>query len=189
MPQVLPRRHPDGQRYLLPHGDEFDTITRCHRWLAVLGDRPHALVVRLNVTLSWLRRSLGVPGHWSLSGYAKRKVKNAVSFIDNFEQSVVRNARDRNLEGVICGHIHAATVRDIDGVRYINCGDWVDSCMAVVEHADGSMEVIHLGARSRLPTPGAVPGFDGADSAHTSAHRGALSAARSPRHYGHAAPG
>ena len=97
----------DGKRYLLLHGDEFDTITRYHRWLAVLGDRAYAFVVRLNVTLSWIRRSLGVAGYWSLSGYAKRKVKRAVSFIDDFEESVVRNVKDRNLDGVICGHIHA----------------------------------------------------------------------------------
>jgi UDP-2,3-diacylglucosamine pyrophosphatase LpxH len=153
----------DGKRYLLLHGDEFDTITRYHRWLAVLGDHAYALVVRLNVTLSWIRRSLGVPGYWSLSGYAKRKVKTAVSFIDDFEQSVVRNVLERNLDGVICGHIHAATIREISGVKYVNCGDWVDSCTAIVEHADGSMEVIHWGARARAAQAPAVAALDVAD--------------------------
>ncbi len=153
----------DGKRYLLLHGDEFDTVTRCHRWLAVLGDRAYAFVVRLNVTLSWIRRSLGVPGYWSLSGYAKRKVKSAVSFIDDFEHSVVRNVRDRNLDGVICGHIHAAAIREIEGVTYINCGDWVDSCTAIVEHGDGRMEVVHWGARSRLSKPRVAPSFEAAD--------------------------
>ena len=153
----------DGKRYLLLHGDEFDTVTRCHRWLAVLGDRAYAFVVRLNVTLSWIRRSLGVAGYWSLSGYAKHKVETAVSFIDDFEQSVVRNVKDRNLDGVICGHIHAAAIREIEGVTYINCGDWVDSCTAIVEHGDGRMEVIHWGARTRVSTPQGVPAFDGAE--------------------------
>lgn len=146
----------DGKRYLLLHGDEFDTVTRCHRWLAVLGDRAYSFVVRLNVTLSWIRRSLGVAGYWSLSGYAKRKVKSAVSFIDDFEQSVVRNVKDRCLDGVICGHIHAATLREMEGITYINCGDWVDSCTAIVEHTDGRMEVVQWGARSRLSKPQVV---------------------------------
>ncbi len=155
----------DGRRYLLLHGDEFDTVTRYHRWLALLGDRAYACLVRLNVTLSWIRRTLGVHGYWSLSGYAKRKVKSAVSFIDDFEQSVVRNVKDRNLDGVICGHIHAATIRDIEGVRYINCGDWVDSCTAIVEHADGNMEIIPWGTHARLAKVEPGPAFDGADSA------------------------
>jgi UDP-2,3-diacylglucosamine pyrophosphatase LpxH len=143
----------DGKRYLLLHGDEFDTVTRYHRWLAVLGDRAYAFVVRLNVMLSWIRRTLRVSGYWSLSGYAKRKVKSAVSFIFDFEESVVRNVKDRDLDGVICGHIHAATIRDIDGITYINCGDWVDSCTAIVEHADGRMELVHWGAGAVLADP------------------------------------
>jgi UDP-2,3-diacylglucosamine pyrophosphatase LpxH len=159
----------DGRRYLLLHGDEFDTVTRCHRWLAVLGDRAYSFVVRLNVTLSWVRRSLGVAGYWSLSGYAKRKVKTAVSFIDDFEQSVVRNIRDRKLDGVICGHIHAATIREIEGITYINCGDWVDSCTAIVEHSDGRMEIVHWGARAPIAAPQGDLSFESADSAAATA--------------------
>jgi UDP-2,3-diacylglucosamine pyrophosphatase LpxH len=135
----------DGKRYLLLHGDEFDQVTKYHRGLAVLGDRAYEFVVRLNILLSWVRRTLGIPGYWSLSGYAKRKVKSAVNFIYDFEDSVARHVRERGAEGVICGHIHAATIRDIDGVTYINCGDWVDSCTAIVEHADGRMELIEWG--------------------------------------------
>jgi UDP-2,3-diacylglucosamine pyrophosphatase LpxH len=146
---VRPRRHLDGKRYLLLHGDEFDTVTRYHRWLAALGDRAYSFVVRLNIALSWIRRTLGVSGYWSLSGYAKRKVKSAVSFIYDFEESVVRNVQDRDLDGVICGHIHAATIRDIEGITYINCGDWVDSCTAILEHGDGRMELVHWGAANR----------------------------------------
>jgi UDP-2,3-diacylglucosamine pyrophosphatase LpxH len=137
----------DGKRYLLIHGDELDQITKYHRWLAVLGDRAYELVVRLNALLSWLRRRLGVPGYWSLSGYAKRKVKHAVNFIFDFEDAVARYVRERGVDGVICGHIHSAALKDIDGIRYINCGDWVDSCTAIVEHRDGRMELVDWGVR------------------------------------------
>lgn len=137
----------DGRRYLLMHGDEFDQITKYHRWLAVLGDRVYELVVRLNALLSWLRRRLGIAGYWSLSGYAKRKVKHAVHYIFDFEDGVARYARERGVDGVICGHIHSAAVKDIDGIRYINCGDWVDSCTAIVEHSDGHMELVDWGVR------------------------------------------
>ena len=133
----------DGRRYLLLHGDEFDQVTRCHRWLAVLGDIGYNALVRLNVWLSWLRRRLGIAGYWSLAGYAKRKVKIAVNFINDFEQSVARAVRERGLDGVICGHIHVAAIREVDGIDYVNCGDWVDSCTAIVEHHDGRLELVH----------------------------------------------
>jgi UDP-2,3-diacylglucosamine pyrophosphatase LpxH len=132
----------DGRRYLLLHGDEFDQVTLHHRWIAILGDHAYAVLVRLNIALSWLRRTLGIAGYWSLAGYAKRKVKSAVSFIFDFEQSVARHARERGVAGVICGHIHAAVIRELDGITYINCGDWVDSCTAIVEHFDGRMELV-----------------------------------------------
>lgn len=133
----------DGRRYLLIHGDEFDQVTRCHRWLAVLGDVGYNALVRLNVWLSWLRRRLGIAGYWSLAGYAKRKVKVAVNFVNDFEQSVARAVRERGLDGVICGHIHVAAIREVGGVDYVNCGDWVDSCTAIVEHHDGRLELVH----------------------------------------------
>jgi UDP-2,3-diacylglucosamine pyrophosphatase LpxH len=138
----------DGRRYLLIHGDEFDQVTRHHRWVALLGDIAYDGLVRINAWLSWLRRRLNIPGYWSLAGYAKRKVKTAVNFIFDFEDSVIRAVRERGLDGVICGHIHSAALRDIDRVAYINCGDWVDSCSAVVEHLDGRMELIYHGATS-----------------------------------------
>jgi UDP-2,3-diacylglucosamine pyrophosphatase LpxH len=139
----------DGKRYLLLHGDEFDVVTKYHKWVALLGDHSYAFVVRLNILLSWVRRQLGIPGYWSLAGYAKRRVKSAVSFIYDFEASVVRNVRDKGLDGVICGHIHAATIKQIEGVTYINCGDWVDSCTAIVEHDDGRMELVDWGVQAR----------------------------------------
>jgi UDP-2,3-diacylglucosamine pyrophosphatase LpxH len=132
----------DGRRLLLVHGDAFDQVTRYHKWVAVLGDMTYNFLVRANGWLSWVRRTLKITGYWSLAGYAKRKVKSAVSFIYDFEESVVRHVKDRGLDGVICGHIHAATIRDIDGVTYMNCGDWVDSCTALVEHMDGRIELI-----------------------------------------------
>jgi UDP-2,3-diacylglucosamine pyrophosphatase LpxH len=136
----------DGRRYLLIHGDEFDQVARHHRWVALLGDIAYNALVRVNAWLSWLRRRLNMPGYWSLAGYAKRKVKTAVSFIFAFEDSVIHAVRERGLDGVICGHIHSAELRRIDGVTYINCGDWVDSCSAVVEHLDGRLELVRHGA-------------------------------------------
>ncbi len=133
----------DGKRYAVLHGDEFDQVTRHHRWVAILGDVSYNLLVRLNTWLSLARRTLGISGYWSLAGYAKRKVKGAVSFIYDFEDSVMRAVRDRGLDGVICGHIHSAELRDIEGLTYMNCGDWVDSCTAIVEHHDGRMELIN----------------------------------------------
>jgi len=132
----------DGRRYLVLHGDEFDVVTKYHKWLAILGDHGYAFLVRVNVLLSALRRRLGVSGYWSLAGYAKRKVKTAVSFIYDFEESVARSVKDRGLDGAICGHIHAAAIRQVDGITYVNCGDWVDSCTAIVEHLDGTMELV-----------------------------------------------
>jgi UDP-2,3-diacylglucosamine pyrophosphatase LpxH len=132
----------DGRRYLLLHGDEFDQVTRHHRWVAVLGDKAYDLLVSLNVYLSWLRRTLRFSGYWSLAGYAKRKVKTAVSLIFNFEDAVIKHAREKGLDGVICGHIHWPMDKEVDGMRYLNCGDWVDSCTGIVEHLDGRMELI-----------------------------------------------
>ena len=132
----------DGRRYLLMHGDQFDQVTRHHKWVAVLGDISYNLLVRLNIYLSWLRRRFKRPGYWSLAGYAKRRVKTALNFIFNFEESVIRHARELGLNGAICGHIHWPMIKEVEGLTYINCGDWVDSCTAIVEHLDGRMELI-----------------------------------------------
>lgn len=138
----------DGRRYWLLHGDDYDQVTRHHRWVAVLGDVGYNLLVSLNHWLSKMRRLLGRPGYWSLAGYAKQKVKKAVSFVFDFESSIAHAARGKQLDAVICGHIHWAADHDLDGVRYLNCGDWVDSCTGIVEHHDGRMEVVfwHAGA-------------------------------------------
>ena len=137
----------DGRRYWLVHGDEYDQVTRHHRWVALLGDVAYNALVRVNLLLSRARRLLGVPGYWSLAGYAKQKVKKAVSFIFDFEDAVAHAAQQRGVDGVICGHIHWASDRRIGDVRYLNCGDWVDSCSAVVEHHDGRIEVLQWGVQ------------------------------------------
>ena len=135
----------DGRRFLLIHGDVFDQVTRHHRWVSVLGDAFYTLLVHLNSRLSWVRRKLGLSGYWSLAGYAKRKVKTALNFIFDFEESAMHHVAERGLDGVICGHIHWATIREIGGRLYVNCGDWVDSCTAIVEHDDGRLELIQWG--------------------------------------------
>ncbi|HAF54159.1 MAG TPA: UDP-2,3-diacylglucosamine hydrolase [Thauera sp.] len=146
----------DGRRYWLVHGDEYDQVTRHHRWVAVLGDVGYNTLVRINLVLSRVRRMLRRPGYWSLAGYAKQKVKKAVSFIFDFEDAVAHAAAQRGVDGVVCGHIHSAADRRIGGVRYLNCGDWVDTCSAVVEHFDGRIEVVHWGVNGtavRQPLP------------------------------------
>ena len=152
----------DGKRYLLLHGDEFDQVTRYHRWLAVLGDVGYNLLVRVNASLSRLRRLLRRPGYWSLAGYAKQRIKGALEFIYGFEEAVAHQARIRQLDGVICGHIHSAVIKDIDGVTYINCGDWVDSCTAIIEHFDGRMELVYWNDLDIDPAIGAEPEVDSA---------------------------
>jgi len=139
----------DGRRLLLLHGDEFDQVTRHHRWVAVLGDAAYDGLVRINAWLSRARRMLRVSGYWSLAGFAKKRVKRAVSFIFDFEDSVIHAVRERGLDGIVCGHIHSACLRVQDGVLYVNCGDWVESCTAIVEHPDGRLELVewrHVGA-------------------------------------------
>jgi UDP-2,3-diacylglucosamine pyrophosphatase LpxH len=140
----------DGRRFLLIHGDEFDQVTRYHKWVAILGDVSYNLLVRMNVWLSWTRRQLGISGYWSLAGYAKRKVKKALQFIFDFEENVIRAAHLRGLDGVICGHIHWATMREVGGLTYVNCGDWVDSCTGIVEHFDGRLELVNWASATAL---------------------------------------
>jgi UDP-2,3-diacylglucosamine pyrophosphatase LpxH len=127
---------------LLIHGDQFDQVIRHHRWVAILGDKAYDVLVRINEWISWLRRTFRISGYWSLAGYAKRKVKSAVTFIFDFEESVIHAVRNRGLDGVVCGHIHSATIKVVDGLLYLNCGDWVDSCTAIIEHMDGRLELI-----------------------------------------------
>jgi UDP-2,3-diacylglucosamine pyrophosphatase LpxH len=131
----------NGVRLLVTHGDAFDVVVRYAKWLAFLGDRGHGLARSLNTPLRWTRRHFGF-GSWSLSSYLKRKVKTAVNFIGEFEDALVAEARRRGVDGVVCGHIHHAANRDVGGIRYLNCGDWVEGCTAIVEDAVGKLHLI-----------------------------------------------
>ncbi len=131
----------DGRRLLVIHGDELDTVIQNVKWLAFVGDVGYQTLLKLNQPVNFLRRKLGL-GDWSLSAYVKHKVKNAVAFIGAFEQAVVRYARDFHVQGVLCGHIHQPAIREIDGTTYYNCGDFVESCTALVEHFDGRIELL-----------------------------------------------
>lgn len=130
----------DGRRYLVIHGDLFDGITRLAPWLSFLGDRAYDLVLVLNSRYNWIRHRLGF-GYWSLSKFLKHRVKRAVDFIFEFERNLATYCRKKRYDGVICGHIHNAEIRDIDGIRYMNDGDWVESCTALLEHQDGTWEI------------------------------------------------
>jgi UDP-2,3-diacylglucosamine pyrophosphatase LpxH len=130
-----------GRRYVVMHGDEFDVVVRTARWLALLGDRGYELALWLNHPLNWVRRHLGL-GYWSFSAYIKYRVKKAVAFIGAFEEAVAAEARRRKADGIICGHIHHAADRTFEGIHYLNCGDWVESCTAVAESHAGELYVI-----------------------------------------------
>ena len=131
----------DGRRYLVVHGDVFDMVVKHARWLALLGDTAYDLAILINRYFNAIRRRLGF-SYWSLSQWAKHKVKNAINYIGAFEQTLAAEAQRHHVDGVICGHIHHAVIHDDFGIRYVNCGDWVESCTAVAEHADGHLEII-----------------------------------------------
>ncbi len=150
----------DNRRLLVIHGDEFDSVVRYAKFLAVLGDWAYSTALRFNTWFNAVRRRLGYP-YWSLSAWLKRQVKEAVKAIDRFETALAGEARRRGFDGVVCGHIHQAEMRDVNGVLYINDGDWVESCTALVEHADGRLELLDWAAINRFsfaaPRGAAVP--------------------------------
>ncbi len=131
----------DNKRLLVIHGDHFDGIVRYAKWLAVLGDHAYTFALALNTWFNHMRHRMGLP-YWSLSAYLKHKVKNAVAYISDYEDAVAEEARRRQVDGVVCGHIHHAEVRQIGDILYCNDGDWVESCTALVEHFDGSLEIL-----------------------------------------------
>lgn len=130
------------KRYLITHGDFFDSITMTKKWLAILGDKGYDLLLHVNNLLNCIKKILGIKSHWSLSKYIKQNIKKSVSFITDFENILSRHAKNNNYHGIICGHIHKAEIRNINGIRYLNCGDWVESCTALVEHFDGRWEIL-----------------------------------------------
>lgn len=131
----------DGKRYLVLHGDQFDAVVMHARWLAFVGDWAYEIALVLNGNINFIRRKLGLT-YWSFSAWAKHSVKKAVNFISAFEETLSSEARRQNTNGVICGHIHHAAIRDMNGIRYMNCGDWVESSTALVEREDGVFEII-----------------------------------------------
>jgi UDP-2,3-diacylglucosamine pyrophosphatase LpxH len=131
-----------GLRLLVTHGDSFDAVVRCARWIAHVGDALYGFTLKLNRHFNAARARLGMP-YWSLSQFLKHKVKNAVSYITAFEEAIAREARDRGLDGVVCGHIHKAEMREIGGILYCNDGDWVESLTALVEMPDGELRILH----------------------------------------------
>jgi len=134
-----------GKRFLIVHGDEYDTIAKHHKWVAKLGSVGYDLLIEINRYVRIIRQFFGVQSHFSLAAYVKFKVKNVVQFISDYEESIVHSLKNGNLDGVICGHIHHAEMKYIENFQYINTGDFVESCTAIVENHDGSMELIYWG--------------------------------------------
>ena len=147
----------DGRRLWVTHGDLFDGVIQCAKWLAYAGDMAYEFILKVNRRFNVLRAHLGLP-YWSLSKYLKLKVKRAVSYVSDFETAVAHEARRRGLDGVVCGHIHHAEMREIGGVLYCNDGDWVESLTALVEHHDGRLEILDFGTQAApAPLPLPVP--------------------------------
>ena len=140
----------DGRRLWIIHGDAFDGVVQCAKWLAHVGDHLYEFTLRVNRRLNQLRGRLGLP-YWSLSAYLKHKVKRALNYVTSFEQAVAHEARRRGHHGVVCGHIHRAEMRTIDGVLYCNDGDWVESRTALVEHHDGRLELVQWAPAGHVP--------------------------------------
>jgi UDP-2,3-diacylglucosamine pyrophosphatase LpxH len=131
----------DGRRFLVLHGDEFDSVVKFSPWLAQLGSRIYDFLLAVNPYINWVRRRFDLP-HWSLASYLKQKTKKAVQYIGSFEDAVAQAARKRNVDGVVCGHIHRAEMRDMGGILYCNDGDWVESCTSLIEDKNGSLRIL-----------------------------------------------
>ena len=132
----------DGRRFLVIHGDQFDGVVQYAKWLARLGDQAYTIALTVNGWFNGIRRLLGYE-YWSLSAYLKYKVKNAVKYITSFEETMADIARRRSIDGIICGHIHHAELRHYKEIWYANDGDWVESCTALAERHDGTLEILY----------------------------------------------
>ena len=141
----------DGRRYLVLHGHQFDGIIQFNRLLDRIGTRLYGWILDFNLCFNRVRRRLGI-GYWSVAVYLKYKAKAAVKYVSDFEDAIVQAARKHNVQGVICGHIHRAEIKRVGEIVYMNSGDWVESCTAVVEHHDGRLEIVHWAKRA-----GALP--------------------------------
>lgn len=146
----------EGKRFLVVHGDEYDAIARHHQWVAKVGSVGYDWLIEINRFLRPIRRWIGFQSQFSLAAYIKYKVKNVVQFISDYEENIVHTLRHEGLDGVICGHIHHAEIKTIDQFLYVNTGDFVESCTAIVEHHDGRLELINwLDRSSPLALPAA----------------------------------
>jgi|TARA_A100001015_G_scaffold256119_1_gene297989 UDP-2,3-diacylglucosamine pyrophosphatase LpxH len=141
-------RNKDGREFLVIHGDQYDVITKYARWISTLGDVGYNLLLRINVVVNKVRSLLGYD-YWSFSKWVKDSVKQAVSYVGDFEATVASVCNQRGYAGIICGHIHKAANREVGGVRYLNCGDWVESCTAILHTHDGQFQVIEHDAREK----------------------------------------
>lgn len=139
-------RNKDGSDFLVIHGDQYDVITKYARWISTLGDVGYNLLLRINVVVNKVRSLLGYE-YWSFSKWVKDSVKQAVSYVGDFEATVASVCNQRGYAGIICGHIHKAANREVGGVRYLNCGDWVESCTAILHTHDGQFQVIEHDAK------------------------------------------
>jgi UDP-2,3-diacylglucosamine pyrophosphatase LpxH len=142
----------DGERFLVLHGDKFDSVVRCSKAMVLLGTRLYDWLLKANRLVHFIRRKLGL-SYWSLAGSLKHTVKNAVQYISNFEEAVAFETSRLGVDGVICGHIHRAELCELNNIVYANCGDWVESCSALVEHYDGSLELLRWMDTLALSTP------------------------------------
>jgi UDP-2,3-diacylglucosamine pyrophosphatase LpxH len=147
-------RTADGHRILVIHGHELDTVVQNVKWLAFAGDVGYQFLLSLNPAINFVRRRFGL-GYWSLSAYAKQRVKDAVSFIGKFEEAVVHYAERYAVDAVLCGHIHSAAIHKFGNITYYNCGDWVETCSALIERTDGGFELVHYD-----PSPTALTAFN-----------------------------
>jgi UDP-2,3-diacylglucosamine pyrophosphatase LpxH len=131
----------DGKIYYVTHGDQFDVVTTNAKWLSHLGSWAYDVSIMISLGLNKIRQTLGMP-YWSLSSYLKQTVKESVNFIGNYEETLSDYVKKKGFDGIICGHIHHAKIRQIGDMTYMNCGDWVESMTAIVEHYDGRFELI-----------------------------------------------
>jgi UDP-2,3-diacylglucosamine pyrophosphatase LpxH len=141
----------DGKSYLVTHGDLFDGITRLAPWISFLGDRAYDFILGLNSRFNWIRHRFGF-GYWSISQFLKLRVKQAVDFIFKFEKNLASYCKKRGFDGVVCGHIHNPEIKTIEGILYMNDGDWVENCTALVEHHDGRWEIVRWTKEHDLDT-------------------------------------
>ncbi|RFB69686.1 MULTISPECIES: UDP-2,3-diacylglucosamine diphosphatase [unclassified Herbaspirillum] len=149
----------NGKRMLVIHGDRFDGVIACAKWLAYVGDNLYTMILKFNQWFNSWRARAGLP-YWSLSQYLKGKVKNAVNYITSFEDALAAEAAKKGLDGVICGHIHKPEIRDINGITYCNDGDWVESLSALVEDETGELRLVTWGEIMQLKKSSKLAGVE-----------------------------